>query len=296
MPIPESQLVTWSHQGSVTQSSTTYATIKRALEAADVGYADKDFKIFLQGSYGNATNIYSESDVDVVIRLDSMFHHDLDDLPSEQRAAFEAVHSDATYANSDFKAHVLSALKKSFGQAVKPGQKAIKIAANAGRRDADVLIANEFRRYHRFSTIEDQEYDSGICFFTSTGERVANYPRQHSANCTLKHQATNGWYKPMVRILKNMRGKLVDDRSIAKDLAPSYFIEGLLYNVPNGKFGGSYSQTFVDAINWILEMDRSKFVCANEQYYLLRDSSVTWPSTNCDRFLDELTNLWNGWQ
>ena len=31
MGIPESQLDTWSHQGSVAQSSTTYATVKDAL-------------------------------------------------------------------------------------------------------------------------------------------------------------------------------------------------------------------------------------------------------------------------
>jgi len=41
MGIPESQLETWSHQGSVTQSSSTYETIKRALEAADAKYAGK---------------------------------------------------------------------------------------------------------------------------------------------------------------------------------------------------------------------------------------------------------------
>jgi hypothetical protein len=53
MAIPESQLDTWSHQGSVQQSSDTYATVKRALEANDTKYADKSRDVFLQGSYGN---------------------------------------------------------------------------------------------------------------------------------------------------------------------------------------------------------------------------------------------------
>lgn len=81
MGIPESQLDTWSHQGSITQSSTTYATIKNALEAGGSTYASKSYKVFLQGSYGNDTNIYSESDVDVVIQLDSTFYHNLESLP-----------------------------------------------------------------------------------------------------------------------------------------------------------------------------------------------------------------------
>jgi len=35
MAIPESQLATWSSQGSIQQSASTYATIKLALESKD---------------------------------------------------------------------------------------------------------------------------------------------------------------------------------------------------------------------------------------------------------------------
>jgi tRNA nucleotidyltransferase (CCA-adding enzyme) len=73
MAIPEAQLQTWSHQGAIAGSSSTYATVKNVLEAATTPYAAKRYKVFLQGSYGNDTNIYSESDVDIVIRLDTPF-------------------------------------------------------------------------------------------------------------------------------------------------------------------------------------------------------------------------------
>jgi hypothetical protein len=55
MAIPEAQLDTWSHQGSVTQSATTYNSIKNILEAKDSPYSGKNFTVFLQGSYGNDT-------------------------------------------------------------------------------------------------------------------------------------------------------------------------------------------------------------------------------------------------
>ena len=55
MAIPESHLETWSHQGSVSQSSATYNTIKNVLEAVDTPYAGKTYCVFLQGSYGNDT-------------------------------------------------------------------------------------------------------------------------------------------------------------------------------------------------------------------------------------------------
>ena len=72
MGIPEAQLKTWSHQGPITQSSTTYNGIKRVLESTAVPYSNKNYEVFLQGSYQNATNIYAESDVDIVIRLNGL--------------------------------------------------------------------------------------------------------------------------------------------------------------------------------------------------------------------------------
>ncbi len=294
MAIPESQLDTWSHQGSITQSSDTYATVRRALEASDTKYADKSFAVFLQGSYGNDTNIYAESDVDIVIRLDSTYYYDIDALTPEEQARFKASLIPSTYSYENYKADVIAALVESFGEDVKPGNKAVKIKANSSRRNADVVVAAEFRRY--YSTSLGPQYVTGICFFNSSGIRVANYPKQHSANCTTKHQATNGWFKPMVRILKNMRSKLVDDGSIEKGSAPSYFLEGLLYNVPNDKFGNTYAAAFVAAMNWIVEADRSKLLCANEQFYLVRDSAANcWPCANCDSFINAAATLWNTW-
>src|SRR3989344_1815310 len=296
MAIPESQLDTWSHQGSITQSSTTYNTIKKVLESTGSAYAGKNYTIFLQGSYGNDTNIYSESDVDIVIKLNDCFRHDLNKLPDDQKAAFKAAHSDATYTHVDFKKDVLSVLEAAYSDDVDPGDKAINIAANGSRRKTDVIAAIQYRRYHKFLSTSDQVYDKGICFFNGAGECIANYPKQHSANCTAKHQSTNEWFKPMVRVLKNLRGKLIEDKMIEAGVTHSYYIEGLLYNVPNEKFGKTNDNSYFSCMNWILEADRSKFVCANEQYLLLyEESPVTWRESKCNQFLTAACDLWKQW-
>src|ERR1700732_3202614 len=106
MTIPETQLETWSHQGSVTQSKNTYATVKRALESQDARYTHRSFSVFLQGSYCNETNIYAESDVDVVIRYDGAFYQNVDTLPAEQQRAYHSCHSAGTFAYDDFKEEV----------------------------------------------------------------------------------------------------------------------------------------------------------------------------------------------
>lgn len=296
MAIPETQLIVWSHQGSVAQSSTTYNSVKNVLDSLGNPYSSKSFKIYLQGSYGNDTNIYAESDVDIVIQLNDCFRHDLIELPDEQKAAFKIAHSDATYTHTDFKRDVISVLTTKYGPDISVGDKAINIAANGGRRKVDVIAAIQYRRYHKFLSVSDQAYDEGICLFNSAGECIANYPKQHSENCTAKHQATNGLFKPMVRIIKNMRSKAIAEAMIEPGIAPSYYLEGLLYNVPNEKFSGSFEYAFVNCINWILEADRSKFLCANEQYYLLHeDSHVTWREANCTKFLGAACELWNQW-
>ena len=296
MAIPESQLDTWAHQGSISQSSTTYNTIKNVLEAADTPYVGKNYSIFLQGSYGNDTNIYAESDVDIVIKLDDCFQKDLYELSQTEKDAFKHEFDDAKYTHVDFKRDVIKVLMNKYGSEVKYGDKAIAIATNGNRRKADVIAAIQFRRYYKFKSNADQSYDEGICFYTSAGEEIVNYPIQHTTNLTSKHQNSNKWFKPMVRIIKNLRSKLIDEKLITSGIAPSYYIEGLLFNVPNEKFGGSYEESLVNCFNWILEADRSKFVCANKQYYLLRDDPhVTWSSTNCDKFLNAVVELWKQW-
>jgi hypothetical protein len=60
MPIPEEQFDTWAKQGAVTGSKNTYATIKRVLEDPNAPYASRSFEVFLQGSYGNDTNVFAE--------------------------------------------------------------------------------------------------------------------------------------------------------------------------------------------------------------------------------------------
>jgi hypothetical protein len=296
VPIPESQLDTWSHQGSITQSSNTYNSIKTVLEDKDMPYSAKNYEVFLQGSYGNDTNIYSESDVDIVIKLNDCFQHDLSLLTNEQQEAFKKSHSDAIYTHTNFRADVLSVLSGQYGSNMEAGEKAIAIAAHGNRRKADVITAIQFRRYHKFLCASNQFYDEGICFYTASGEKIVNYPKQHSDNLTAKHQRTSMWFKPMARILKNLRSRLIAEEMIESGIAPSYYLEGLLYNVPNDNFGNSYQNTFSNVINWIQQADRSEFVCTNEQYYLLHgDSSVTWREEKCEVFLSAAIDLWNQW-
>jgi len=265
---------------------------------AGTGYADKGPEVFLQGSYGNDTNIYAESDVDCVILYNGEFYHDLAALPAEQQAAFKTSMLDGTYSYDTFKTQVRDALVDSFGTSVDvSSRRAIKIKAGGGRRSADVVVAFQYRRYYKFNGLNEQSFDTGMLFFTSDGKRIPNYPKIHSANLTIKHQATGGNFKPVIRIFKNMRRRLLENSKIENGVAPSYFIEGLLYNAPDNLFKGKYADMVVGVLKWLHQTpDRSEFVCANRQYYLLRDNSlVCWPTADGATFINQIIKLWNDW-
>lgn len=296
MAISESQLDTWSGVGSVTQSAQTYDSIQRVLNDSTSPYYAVDFSIFLQGSYGNRTNVYSDSDVDIVIRLNQTYFADINLLTPDAKANYNEAFRRATYAFADFKADVVAWLQKKFGADVRSGDKAIFIKGNGSRRDADVLVCAVHRRYRASSDGVDYQHDDGIVFWTDKGIEIVNFPQQHSENCSTKHQNTNQRFKPMVRVFKNMRNRMVDDRYILDGVAPSYFIEGLLWNVPGDRFGAGYGASFVNAFNWVLNADNTKLTCANELYWLVRDNAhACWPSTNCDTYLAAVRRYWDDW-
>jgi len=267
-----------------------------ALTAAGTAYADKSVEVFLQGSYANDTNIRGDSDVDVVVELASVFRYGLGQLPPDQVRAFHAEYSNATYQFTDFKQAVVEQLQHTYGaHAVSLGHKSVKLRGGSGRLGADIVVCHQYRDYHWFRSILDQDYDEGIIFPTAYGRDVINYPKLHAHNCTRKHKATKQWFKPTVRIFKNIRSTLVERGVLSKEMAPSYFVEGLLYNVPDSQFGGSYSTTVLNCLGWILNADSSTLVCANGKNVLFGPSSVQWSRENWLAFLKatvELETLW----
>lgn len=296
MAIAESQLEVWAQQGSVPQSKSTYGTVKAVLESRAAPYFDLHYSTFLQGSYCNDTNVFAESDVDIVCCLHSTYYYDVNPLSNVVLPLLEAGFIPAPVSYDMFKSKLLSHLRANFGNAVEPAKKAIFIGASGARREVDVLLAAEYRKYYNWNQLQGYQYIEGVCFWTSSGERIVNYPKQHSENCTAKHQATGGYFKPTVRILKNFRNRMADRGLIERSIAPSYFIECMLFNVPTYYFGGTYTATVIGCLNWLAACDRTSLQCANGMYRLFgSDTGVTWNTADFDRYLSAIQSAWNNW-
>jgi Nucleotidyltransferase domain len=237
--IAEAQLITWSSQGPTGQFTDTYQRIRDNLLDKSTPYPLKDTKVFLQGSYRNDTNVYGDSDVDIVLYHTGAFYKDVSRLSVADRQAYDTAHAGVVqYAYGDFKRDTISYISRLYNK-VHAGKKALYIPGNDNRRSADVLIASEFRRYYEFKSLQNQRYAEGVCFFPAGGAMIENFPKPHFDNCTAKHQATNGWFKHTVRIFKNMRNTMIAKGLLADGAVPSYFIEGMLYNVPMTSLAGA---------------------------------------------------------
>jgi hypothetical protein len=295
MPIDEAQLTTWSSQGSIQQSAATYQTIRSVLDHKDSPYYAKLYQIFLQGSYGNDTNIWKDSDVDIVMRLTSVYYPDTTSLTPAEKTNYDQARMSTDYSWAKFKQEVAAWLTKNFGAGVDASGKAIYVPGSGNRRDADVLACAEHREFITYPAIGNPTYREGVIFWKADGTQIINYPKQHSENCTTKHQNTNSYFKPTVRIFKNIRNSMIENGQLQEGVAPSYFLEGMLYNVPANLFGVSHQQTVISCFNHIYGMqDKSKLTCANGIHWLLRQGhSVCWSPDDHNTFMEAFKQFWD---
>jgi hypothetical protein len=82
-----------------------------------------------------------------------------------------------------------------------------------------------------------------------------NFPKLHIDNGERKNveQRTAGRYKDLVRIFKNLRNRIEEEYGLERRWAPSYFIEGLVYNVPDALLAaGQHRTAFEQALDYLL--------------------------------------------
>jgi len=297
MPIPEYQLQTWSNVGATDSSRNTHLSVRNAIDTFTNWQADNvSYDMYLSGSYGNTTNIYGNSDVDLVVEINSIQYSN---LTQEQKAILGK--TSAAYSWVKFRQDIIKALVNYYGANYidTTGKKAIKVLPANGRQKADVIVAASYLYYYENLTVRE----NGITFWTQpdNSSQIINYPKAHLRNGEEKNAdgKTRGWYKKTIRSYKNARDKIYEKKPNLKDKFPSYFIECLLYNVDNNKFGGTYQANFVDTLNWLhdeLYSDRSsKMVCQNYIYYLFGETSVNWNLNDAKILMAELIELWNEW-
>ena len=280
MPIRESTLSSWSHHQAGTASKQAHVSVRDAQAAYDWP-SEVKYEVFLQGSYKNDTNLRRDSDVDVVVRLASKLRPRVALLTGEQlqedgshKAAYERWHS--------FRRHALKAMRARYGDAVSSGRKTIKLAKGEIQADADLVVT--------------VSYKGGIGFYLPDERRwVVSYPQQHHQRGSKKERATSNRFKRTIRMFKAARNRLVDKGALTKDEAPSYFIECLLYNVPDHLFAQKLAPTYTGILNWLKTAKLRDFQCQNGQVPLFGRQREQWAVDKSRAFVKAMQELWDTW-
>ena len=295
--IPEDTLIAWSNQGGTTNSIAAHTSIRNALEANDSGLNRPDFEIFLQGSYKNSTNIRADSDVDLVVQYNKYFNKDLTRLSPVEVQRYEASHHNVDYSPVNWRNDVEKALRKKFpGKVQLGGGKAFKVVTGPGNMTADVLAAFHYKQYTHYNSLNDEGFDPGIKFADSAGKITLNFPKLHIENGETKNSETDGRYKPSVRIFKNARNRATERGLLVDGAAPSYFVECLLYNVPDGCFTASVRETYKAVVNHLSANAIDGYFCQNGQLPLFGPDSTQWNTTDATSFVQAFIELWNKWE
>jgi hypothetical protein len=259
------------------------------LAAALPGDGDKRhlYEVYVQGSLANDTNIKRNSDVDLVIQLKMPFEEDLEDLDGASEERFREYYHRSEYEWEDFRLDVEATLKRSFW--VDSGNRCVTVKDwdSLVRLPADILVAVEFRRYKAFPSLIGEDFDEGVFFRDGAGTPIVNYPKIHLANGKTKNRATGGRFKEVIRVAKFVRAPEAP--------APSYFIECLLYNVPDPVYlGRSGGRAFGDVFAWLREhVDEIEgWTCQNGIVKMFGPHAEAWDIKPARKFIDAMVDRW----
>ena len=138
-------------------------------------------------------------------------------------------------------------------------------------------------------------YREGIGFYLSDEQALG---RQLPAAALLtgelkKEKAANNRFKRTIRMFKAARNRLVDKKMLAKDVAPSYFIECLLYNVPDSLFKPKLAPTYTGILDWLGTARRKDFKCQNGQVELFGPGREQWSQKKARAFIKALQDMWD---
>ncbi|TAM65813.1 MAG: nucleotidyltransferase [Microbacteriaceae bacterium] len=292
MSIPEQQLNAWSNVGAETAAAQTYASIKAALDQSDA-LKKRGYRVYLQCSYKNTTNVRGDSDVDVIAQLTDAFGYDIERLSETQQSEFHRQFpSTASYGFNEFHDDVQKALQSYYGSLVTVRNKCIAVQGKSGRLSADVVPCMTYKRYDPAAGYGLPTPHEGIRVFRrDNGTLIVNFPSSHYDKGVAKNKRTNERYKPTVRIFKNFRNRLIAQGTIRDGLAPSYFVECLLYNVPDAKFSDSYELAVAETLVFLGEtcekVEFPKFVTGSKP-----DPAFPYYSEMLDVYLND-KDPWN---
>lgn len=238
----EDKLRGWTGPSSTTEQDKQDRTERMIRDAikAHQAFNGCSLTVYTKGSYANNTNVRSDSDVDIAVQCSEAMYWE-EATPGVKSTGSSPYSGPWTPAK--LRAEVKAALTAKFpNQVDSSGSTAFRIHSGSARVDADVVPCFDYRYY-----MSGGQYRDGAKVFKKDGSSLVNFPEQQYINGVAKNKRTNLYYKQAVRIMKRLENAMAisgDHRQV-----PSFFVECLVYNVPDSILTRS---TWTDTVKGII--------------------------------------------
>lgn len=292
----------WAAPCSSFQMSWTSDVVRDALQGAS-RLADCKYEVFLQGSFANNTNIAPVGDVDLVVMMTMPIEENIVALDGRGRRNFAEAYEMSPYGWPEFRADVFKAMRRRYF--ISGGKRCLEVKHwdSLLRVPVDILPSIEYRNYHSFVRPGLEDYDEGVYFRHRNGTAITNYPKQHRVNGRRKARSTAGRSKAVVRCVKNARNHLSECPGLMREqhklmeMAPSYYLECLVHNVPDRLFEGALPDVVRTAANWLCACAPTaawpRLKCQNEIVALFGDGPDQWDPDIARKVVDPLRDMFD---
>lgn len=277
-----------------------YSYIKKYLRQAVVNVArvapyfdPNDVSIYLQGCYACKTNTKFQSKMEIIVEINKTREYDYNTMIRSDMKLRENffIDFDHYFDVKHFKDVLADELTKLLRVNLTMGSTTILIPAFGKLQHAvDVFPCFKYKFFRpqggsiRSKLVYDQKLDEHFLMFTNL----------HTLNGNLKDTMTNGNFKRMVRLMKNLVAiSAREDKNI--HFVRGYYIECLLYNVPNEMYytsDGKLLSVFLKVINWLNFANLDDFVCQNQVWSLWGSADGFWYQNAARQFINDVIEFY----
>lgn len=295
--------------------------------------------IYIQGSYALGTNIYFPSNLEIIVELKKTLKYDPDEFPHARYKLYGDyfVETSFDFNPSDFARELYTVLQELTQDKCKQTDKFIEIPMIMGlkhivevtpcftfnyiEQGAQVLTdlftkvndeggprgeakgyddvnLGQFMEQH--GMIAEPKIFRGVLLYDrAVGAHLVSFPKLHARNGRAKNMATNGNFLRVVRLFKTLA--MVGFRESDFDKVRGYFIQCLLFNVPNLLYQGSVKEgedmadigpIFLKVLNYLLNCDLGDFACQNLVWRLFGSAAEFWDVAAAKKFIRDVRFLY----
>lgn len=252
-----------------------------------------DVNVYLAGSYQSGLNIAFQSKIEVIVEVTKTNELDLLKLEPSNFKLYDNFYVGYydKFNVKKFKAALIQAME------IETKQKITESAVNFlvpayDKLQHDIEILPVFS--YKYFGPAGESVDGFLAYDSEIDEYFMAFNNLSQDNGIRKDKVTNGKFKEMVRLFKTITG-ISGRESGAIHPVRGYFIESLLFNVPNEMFfsaNGDNLSVFLKIINWLNFANFDEFICPNQVWSLWGDADGFWQQSEAKKFVTEVIKFY----